>query len=355
MHLVMCIDDDRARDDQAALARICTALSGADVSQTHVLCEPPLGATRHGLIEQAEVVTTRMPARWPRRMAIVQRVVDRLERNEPDAVLCSGFDAHRLGADLAATFDIPLIVDAWTSQHIAAARWRGDVEVWMARSGGVADALRRTVRAGRVVEARPPLPPNTTPRVPGCRPSVVVLDPEASPRTYEPIADAVADLAASREDCELFVELNSAASHRIWRLYESRNLLHRVTMIDDAGAVSELVAAATVVVAPAPAARTVLAQALLGGAALITGQDTLEDLAVHDRSALLLDMDRHEWAPMVRMLLDDPGRRSALTHAAVDAARMACLPDTTDSAWIEAVHSVAQQATYPVGTTTTTA
>ena len=352
MHLAMIIDGPRREDDAPTLTAVMSTMQEAGIEQTHILNTTTHGIAAEPLIEGADIRTTPMPGRWWSRHHAANTLADTFMKKRVDALFWSGDDAAQMAYRLAMRLEVPLMADVWTRDQAMAASSSPHVETWIARSQAVADIIRDHQPNGTIIVARPPLSTWPPPRLPGQRPSIVCLDPGSHAGGTTRTADILRRIAESRTDAELFVELKGGRSHQLWRQLHQQDLLDRVTVLDQVGVLGQLVAAATIVLAPDPSgpARSLLPLALAGDAAVITASVDCEDLLVPDETTILSDPQHPtHMADACLDLLESPSKRSTMADAGRRLARAACHPDECHAAWITACRSTMEPATYPIG------
>ncbi len=354
MHLLIIIDAPRLDEDRRALQAIAMGLRDASIEQTHILATQEEDTPVEPLLDTVDPVQTAMPARWWRRSTHAAAVAEQVGTQPIDAIFWSGDAAAVLARDLAATFEVPLIGDTWRAEQVQNASRTPWIDTWIARTDRIGELLRRAVNHGRIVTARPPVDLKVTPRIPGTRPTMIVLDPGQAARDSEYIVDAVAHVTAQRPDVELFFELRGGSGHRLWKKLRQHRLLDRTTVLDHVGWLTPLVARASIVVAPDPSgpARSLLPLSMCGGAAVVAASDACEELLIHDDTSLVLTPgDARAWASALGSLLTDPALRQRLATSGSGRARIACRPDTAMAAWITAVTASVEPASYPIVST----
>lgn len=346
-HVVFAIDELRQEDDAIALSAIAKGLLDAGIEQTHLLATPRGGQQITPLLEDIECMSVRMPRRWWGRAHTNRELASHFTRRPVDLVFWSGDQAASLARDLAAQLEAPLVGDVWTRSQVDAARRSPLVDAWIARTDSVADQLRDVLKAGTVITARPPVSVERPTRLPGRRPSIVVLDPGPSTRHAGPLLDGLRVTIDARPDIEAFLELRGGASHTLWKMVKARGLLEHVSVLDRIGTMGRLVAEATIVVAPDPEgpARTVIPLAMAGGAAVIAASDRCEELLEDNVTARLIDVfDADRWHNAIIELIAEPPLRQRLAHEGQRRAIAATRQDTAMDAWITALTTTMESA-----------
>jgi glycosyltransferase involved in cell wall biosynthesis len=176
---------------------------------------------------------------------------------------------------------------------------------------------------------------------------MVILDPGGPPREAQYLVGALGRVIEQRPDLEVFVELRSGASHRLWQMLQKSGLLDTVTVLDHVGALVPLVAKASVVVAPAPQgpARSLIPLSMCGGAAVVAASTACDELLIHNETALVLGPgDADTWAAALGALLSDPPLRQRLARTGRSRATDACREETALAAWITAITSSTESA-----------
>ncbi len=357
MHLLMVIDGPRLDDDRRPLQHIARGLRDASVEQTHILAAPEDQQAIEPLLEDVVPIETEMPVRWWRRGAQAATLARQLEPQSIDAIFWSGDAATVLAHDLAAHLEVPLIGDVWRLDQVERARRNPWVDTWIARSERVGSLLRDAVSHGTLVTARPPVDTTAMARLPDTRPTLVVLDPGSRTRDAEYLVEAIAQLLLERPDLETFFELQGGSSQRLWRMLQQADLLERVTVLDQMGSLTPLVAESSILVAPDPSgpARSLIPLSMCGGTAVVAASSACEDLLVHNETALILNPgDSAAWAAALGSLLSDPPLRQRLAQTGRTHALKACRAETAIAAWITAITSSAEPAPYPIVNTQTT-
>lgn len=307
MKVAALYGSDRLREGRAALARLAVALFDQGVHLVRVIPESvdPLGQDPH---ERSIALIPRIeyPEHVPLwlRPSRSDRVIERLERHDPDLVMACGLTTWSLAADCASALECPLVLElagdeelARHAGHRAASLCAGVVLLDM-RPTGESDPRSGGDGAGLIARRSPT-------SVPTDRPGFATIDIRpgvATPRSareaftrswgaeagrslalvggchrtgdWAAVVDTLKSLGSRLGDWKMVVELRGPAEHDVWRLLRSRGLLDRTAPVADAAAVGALVRQCDlmIVVEPPSHASFLILEAMAGGMTIVAAE-----------------------------------------------------------------------------------
>lgn len=342
MHAAFIIDDERLRQEQSMLNRLCIGLMAEGVAVTRIVPDTALPDAvdqfeqRIALAPRIETPMRVLPWLRSQRNA---RLIDVLDKKMPDVFYAIGQRAWGLGIDLAEQMERGALIDIALPNHVGAAplpNSASPIAGYVCCTPALATALGQRVDSGliSVVPMGVALPQQPRSALSDDdRPiAIAVIGSGRDLKSYHVALEAISTVVRDAVPLQVFLELRGPNDHELWRLAGKLDLLGVVSVIGDASLHRSLIVDCDVMLVPDATGepRSIVLEAMAHGIPVIARRDHLLDSLLNDESALLFD--GHDAALVAQHL------RAMCTSA-----------DTAQSsgqrarAWVEANHRSSRQ------------
>jgi glycosyltransferase involved in cell wall biosynthesis len=328
VHLGLIIDEHRLRRDHAMVNRLAVGLLGEGVIVTRIVPDRLVSYavdTSQARIALARTIETPMQVLPWHRARRAARLDEALGRRRPDVLYAMGRSAWAVGIDLARRLDVPLAVDAWSlddARRAPRGRQGASIAAYFAPTPSLTRALGERVDPGLVC----PMPVGIG--IPA-EPRDVLQDPERVAIAvvgqgrdivgYRALLGGLSRIIRDHPQVQVFIELDGANEHEIWRYARQLGLLESVSLIGDAATHRNLLLRCDMLVLPEQFGElhTIVLEAMSYGLAIVTVRDPVLDMLEDGVTASVVDPAEPEvWARTLQRLLTDPDEARALGRAA---------------------------------------
>ncbi|MEZ6318294.1 MAG: glycosyltransferase [Phycisphaerales bacterium] len=235
-----------------------------------------------------------------------------------DLVHAFGGSAWSFAGEVASLLGVPVALEVWRGglcERARAFRTHPEVPVLLLAPGRAIERRLLTesgsslVRLARWGGSIPPEPAKPLPE--GKVASIMLIGNGRDPVGFSAAFDAVAALAAHRDDVMLFVDGDATRQAGIWRRAKQHNITDKLTLIDRMEERRDLVLKGDIFVYPESLHehRTVLLDALAAGLPVVVAADDAVEALIDGRTAVVVQRAEPDaWRTAIESLLDDRPR-----------------------------------------------
>lgn len=298
MHIAIIIDEERLKQEQAMLNRVCIGLMAESVQVTRIVPETAL-PDAVDQFEQRIALATRIETSmrvlpWLRSQR-TNRVVEQLGKKLPDVFYAVGQRAWGLGIELASQLERPLLIDVAVPDHVRAAPRPTEVSNiagYIACTPELGKALSKRIDAGliSVVPIGVALPSTLRqpPEVDDRPIALAVIGSGRDSKAYQVALEAISHVARDGVALQVFLELRGPNEHDLWRLAGKFDLLGVVTVIGDASLHRSLVIECDAMLLPDATGepRSIVVEAMAHKIPVIARRDDMLASLINEETAL---------------------------------------------------------------------
>jgi glycosyltransferase involved in cell wall biosynthesis len=314
MHLAIIIDEERLKQEQSMLNRLCIGLMAEGVQVTRIVPDTAL-PDAVDQFEQRIALATRIetPMRvlpWLR-TSRTARVADLLERKVPDVFYAVGERAWSLGNELGSQMERPLLIDVSMPEHVRAAprpQDRAPIAGYVACTPELAKAMGARIDPAMIsvvpMGVSLPATPRSTPAAADRPIAVAMIGSGRDTKAYQVALDAMSRVSREAVALQVFLELRGPNEHELWRIAGQLDLLGIVTVIGDASLHRSLVIECDALLLPDATGepRSIIIEAMAHGIPIVARQDGMLASLLNEESVLLFN--GFDPAPIAQQLLN---------------------------------------------------